>query len=265
MLHNIEKILFKASPVAIELAKQAGKLQLEHIGNVGNIERKGDINLVTEVDKKCEELIVQGLQESFADHDILGEEGFGQRRESDFRWIIDPLDGTTNYAHSFPFYAVSIALEYREELILGVIYDPTRDEMFLGIKDNGATLNGEPIQLAKADNLKDALLATGFAYNVQEPGQPDNLDNFSKFIKVALAVRRPGAAALDLAYIACGRLDGFWELYLKPWDIAAGTVIIREAGGLVTSFDGSDFKLYGTEILASNGLIHKEMTKVLMS
>ncbi|MFH1874978.1 MAG: inositol monophosphatase family protein [Pseudomonadota bacterium] len=265
MDQQLENILIKASPIAVELAKKAGKVQLENLGKIKSIEYKGAINLVTEVDKKCEELIVAGLQEHFPDHDILGEEGIGQRQKSDFRWIVDPLDGTTNYAHEFPFFGVSIALEYQEDLVLGVIYDPNRDELFLGVKDKGATLNGEPIRVAKAKNLQESLLATGFAYNVQEYGYPDNLDNFAKFIKVALAVRRPGAAAIDLAYVACGRLDGFWELYLKPWDIAAGIIIIREAGGMVTSFDGSEFKLYGTEILVSNGLIHKQMIEVLKS
>lgn len=249
--------------VAVDLARQAGRAQMEHLGRVHTIERKGAINLVTEVDKLCEKLIFDGLHAAFPEHDVLGEEGIATRRESEFRWIVDPLDGTTNYAHNFPFFGVSIALEHKKEIICGVIYDPVRDEMFAAEKGRGATLNGSPVHVSSAPNLKESLLATGFAYSVQEKGRPDNLDNFEAFVKTALAVRRPGAAAIDLAYVACGRLDGFWELFLKVWDIAAGVLIIREAGGKVTSFDGSPIDIYGTEILASNGKIHKEMIEVL--
>lgn len=246
-----------------KLAREAGKIQMDHLGRVHTIERKGAINLVTEVDKLCEEMISEGLRKAFPEHDILGEEGIAKRKESELCWIVDPLDGTTNYAHSFPFFGVSIALEHKGDIICGVIYDPVRDEMFAATKGKGATLNGKKISVSKAPNLKESLLATGFAYSVQEPGRPDNLDNFASFIKVALAVRRPGAAAIDLAYVACGRLDGFWELFLNPWDIAAGVLIIREAGGSVTNFDGTPIDIYGTQILASNGRIHDEMMRVL--
>ena len=249
--------------VAIDLARQAGKVQMDHLGRVKTIERKGAINLVTEVDKLCEKLIFDGLQKAFPNHDVLGEEGIATRRESEFRWIVDPLDGTTNYAHSFPFFGVSIALEHKGDIICGVIYDPVREELFAAEKGKGTTLNGDPVRVSAAGNLKESLLATGFAYSVQEKGRPDNLDNFEAFIKTALAVRRPGAAAIDLAYVACGRLDGFWELFLKPWDIAAGVIIIREAGGTVTNFDGTPVDIYGIEILASNGKIHEEMINVL--
>ncbi len=249
--------------VAIDFARRAGKTQMDHLGRVKQIERKGAINLVTEVDKLCEKLIFEGIHSAFPDHDVLGEEGIAERRKSEFRWIVDPLDGTTNYAHSFPFFGVSIALEHKEDIVCGVVYDPVRDEIFAAEKGKGATLNGSPVRVSVAPNLKESLLATGFAYSVQEKGRPDNLDNFEAFIKTALAVRRPGAAAIDLAYVACGRLDGFWELFLKPWDIAAGIIIIREAGGKVTDFDGAPIDVYGTEILASNGKIHKEMIEVL--
>lgn len=249
--------------IATELAKQAGKLQMDRLGKVQTIERKGAINLVTEVDKACEDLIVDGLQKSFPDHDILAEESGAQKTRSEFCWIVDPLDGTTNYAHQFPFFCVSIALEKKRELIAGVIHDPTRDELFAAERGKGATLNGQAIKVSAAPTLKESLLATGFAYNIQEGERLNNLDNFEAFVKIALAVRRPGAAALDLAYVACGRIDGFWELFLRPWDIAAGTLIIREAGGQVTSFNGSPIDIRGTEILASNGWIHNEMMDVL--
>jgi len=249
--------------LAVELARKAGALQLESLEVVHTVERKGAINLVTEVDKACEAVIVSGINKSFPHHDILAEEQTAERQKSNFCWIVDPLDGTTNYAHQFPFFCVSIALEKEGELICGVIYDPTRDELFAAEKGKGASLNGNAIKVSEAPNLKESLLATGFAYNVQEGESLDNLDNFEAFIKTALAVRRPGAAALDLAYVACGRIDGFWELFLKPWDIAAGIVIIEEAGGRVTSFKGEPVDVYGKEILASNGLIHDEMMTVL--
>jgi myo-inositol-1(or 4)-monophosphatase len=262
MRTELEKVLEKGLSLATDLAQKAGHLQMEHLGRVKSIEYKGAINLVTEVDRKCEDMIYSGISKTFPEHDVLAEEGLAQRQQSPFRWVVDPLDGTVNYTHCFPFFGVSIALEHEGQLVGGVIYDPTREELFLAGKGKGATLNGEPIRVSKAARLMESLLATGFAYNVQEEG-PDNLDNFAKFIKSARAVRRPGAAAIDLAYIACGRLDGFWELFLRPWDTAAGVVIIREAGGMVTSFDGSEFDLYGPEILVSNGLIHQQMIEVL--
>lgn len=249
--------------IMTNLARKAGQVQLDHLGKVKTIEVKEVINIVTEVDKECEKLIYDGLHRAFPDHDVLGEEGIAKRQESEFRWIVDPLDGTTNYAHQFPFFGVSIALEQKGEVICGVIYDPIRDELFVGGKGEGSTLNGEKIHVSETPVLKESLLATGFAYSVQRKGIPDNLDHFSNFIQTALAVRRPGAATIDLAYLACGRLDGFWELFLKPWDMAAGMVIIKEAGGRVTSFDGSPFDLYGTEILATNGAIHDQMISVL--
>lgn len=250
--------------VAVDFARQAGKVQMDHLGRVKTIEYKGRINLVTEVDKMCEKLIYDGLHTAFPTHDVLGEEGIATRRESEFRWIVDPLDGTTNYTHQFPFFGVSIALEHKGEITCAVVFDPIREEMFAAEKGKGTTLNGEPVRVSGAAGLKDSLLATGFAYSVHEEGRPDNLDHFANFIKTALAIRRPGAAAIDLAYVACGRLDGFWELFLKPWDIAAGKLLIEEAGGRVTGFNGSPIDIYGTEILASNGKIHDEMSRVLL-
>ena len=246
-----------------DLARRAGQIQLDRVGRIKRIEHKGAINLVTEVDRECEALIVGEIKHKFPKDDILAEEGSGPRRTSGNRWIVDPLDGTVNFAHGFPFFCVSIALEQEGELTAGVVFDPNRDEMFVAEKGKGATLNGNPIHVSNTDSLRKALLATGFAYNVQEEEQLDNLDNFCKFVKKAQAVRRPGSAAIDLAWLACGRMDGFWELFLKPWDMAAGVLLIREAKGKVTSFDGSPYDLYGTQILASNRLLHDQMIDTL--
>lgn len=246
-----------------DLAKEAGAIQMRGLGKRHDIEFKGVIDLVTEVDKACERLIVGEIKKVFPYEDILAEEGSGERSASSTRWIVDPLDGTVNYAHNFPFFCVAIALEIEKRLVAGVIYDPVRDELFWAEKGKGAYLNGERICVSDHAPVGQSLLATGFAYNVQEGESNDNLDNFCKFVKIARAVRRPGSAAIDLAYVACGRIDGFWELFLRPWDMAAGVVIIREAGGRVTSFDGGLYDLYGTEILTSNGKIHDEMMKVL--
>jgi len=251
--------------LAAELARAAGAVQMEHIHEIHRIEFKDKKNLVTEVDKECERLIVDGIRAQFPDHDVLGEEGEGERKESDFCWIIDPLDGTTNYAHQFPFFDVSIGLSNKGDIICGVIYDPNRDELFAAEKDKGATLGGKPIHVSKTTHLQDSLMATGFAYVDHSSPRVDNVSEFEAFVKASRAVRRPGAAAIDLAYVACGRLDGFWEPNLKPWDMAAGALIIAEAGGRLSTYDGGSFDLYGTEIVASNGLIHDEIVKVLSS
>jgi len=251
-----------------DVARRAGRVQLARRGKVKHVEYKGAINLVTEVDRECEALIVGELKMHFPDFDVLAEESFKKGREAGRtgkgrKWIVDPLDGTVNFTHGFPFFCVSIALEEDGELVAGVIYDPNRDELFAAMRGEGATLNGEPMSVSKEGVLGQSMVATGFAYNVQEEERFDNLDNFANFVKLARAVRRPGSAAIDLAWLACGRIDGFWELFLWPWDMAAGVCIIREAGGLVTAFDGSPYDLYGMQILASNGKIHDQMIDVL--
>lgn len=248
---------------AIELAKEAGRVQLEHLGKVKNIEYKGSINIVTEVDKLCEKLIVDTIQKKYPTHDILAEEGSGQRSNSDWRWIIDPIDGTTNFAHTYPLFACTMALEHKGEIVMGVVYEPNRDELFVAEKGSGATLNGVKLKVSQENVLKKSLLCTGFAYNVNEEEQFNNIDNFKNFMMSARAIRRDGVASTDLCYVACGRFEGFWEFYLKPWDIAAGTLIINEAGGSVTMFDGSPINIYGDEILASNGHIHDDMVRIL--
>lgn len=249
--------------IAIEAAKESGKIQLKYLNNVHHVEYKIGTDIVTEVDKKCETAIIARLKKEFHDHDILAEEGGGRRTRSKWRWIIDPLDGTLNFSKGYPLFATSIALEHKGDIVLGVIYEPNHDEIFIAEKGSGAVCNGRRIKVSETKELRNSLLDTGFAYNKKREEQLQNAGHFVEFLKVAAALRRDGAAAVDLCYVACGRFDGFWELYLKPWDVAAGQLIVKEAGGRVTSFNGSPLDIYGTEILASNGKIHGQMIRVL--
>jgi myo-inositol-1(or 4)-monophosphatase len=248
---------------AIEIAKEAGRFLKINLGKVKNIQRKKEeINLVTEIDKESEKKIVEFIKSKFPHHSILAEEGGEAKSDSSYKWIIDPLDGTTNYTHSFPVFCVSIALEYKGEVILGVIYDPNFDELFWAEKGKGAFLNGKKISVSKTDKLIKSMLATGFPYNIRE--NPDNcIEHFVNFLMEAQAIRRLGSAALDLAYVACGRLDGFWEVNLNPWDVAAGKIIVEEAGGKITDFYGNKFSIYTKGVVASNGLIHEQMLEVI--
>lgn len=248
---------------AIELAREAGRVQMEGFGLAHEVEYKGVVNIVTEIDKKCEKLIVERLQKEFPKDDILAEEGSGRQSSAGSKWIIDPLDATVNYTHGYPLFGVSIAYEKNGELVLGVVYEPNRDELFAAEMGGGAFLNGRRIAVSKEDSIIRSLLATGFAYNVHEGEVKNNLEYFGRFLTASRAIRRDGMAAGDLCFVACGRFDGFWELYLNPWDIAAGVIIVREAGGCVTNFDGTDVDIYGKEIVASNGLIHAAMLDVL--
>jgi len=247
---------------ALELAKRAGEIQVRRLRDRHRIEYKGEIDLVTEVDRECEELIIGGIREGFPEDDVLAEETHRSLRGSPYRWLVDPLDGTTNYAHGYPVFCVSIALEYRGELQFGVVYDPTREELFWARRGEGAFLNGERISVSETAELSKGLLVTGFPYDLKED-PVNNLDHFCNLIMEAQAIRRDGSAALNLCYVACGRFDGFWELKLWPWDVAAGALIVQEAGGTVTDFSGDPFDPYGLEILASNGLIHRQMIEVL--
>ncbi len=248
--------------IAAQACRFAGQLQLEGLKRARQIEFKGSINLVTDVDKACEKEIVDLLQGKFPDHDILAEEGSGRRKDSEYKWVIDPLDGTTNYAHGYRLFCISIALERRGEIVVGAVYEPNRDEMFLAEKGSGAALNGERIRVSEVGDLNHAMLATGFAYNVRET-KNNNLDHFENFLMKAQAIRRDGVAAIDLCYVADGRYDGFWELNLFPWDVAAGLLMIQEAGGKVTDFRGRPFDIYAKEICASNGKLHEAMVAVL--
>ncbi|MDI9550958.1 MAG: inositol monophosphatase family protein [Bacteroidota bacterium] len=247
---------------AHSITREAGKLLAERFGHPQEVDFKGDIDMVTETDRLSERLLMEKISSAFPDHGILSEESPAVKGNSEWRWVIDPLDGTTNYAHGFPFFCVSIALEKQGSLVWGAVFDPLRDEMFEAALGAGARLNGSPIRVSKVDRLADAFLATGFPYDIRV--NPDNnLDHFSAMATRSLAIRRAGSAALDLAYTAAGRFDGFWELKLKPWDTAAGTLIVSEAGGCVTDLDGSDHHLESPAVVASNGLIHGEMLAVL--
>lgn len=247
--------------IALDLAKASGQMLMDGLGRVKDISHKGEIDLVTEADRRSEELIVGRLRETFPDHSIIAEEGGGDGG-SEYLWLVDPLDGTTNYAHGFPWFSISIALLKGGEPILGVIYNPVLDELFWAEKGGGAWLNGERIVVSRISDLSYSFLATGFPYDIRE-SEVNNLDHFSHFALKALAIRRAGSAALDLAYLACGRFDGFWELKLHAWDMAAGFLLVREAGGRVTDFKGGFFDPFGMEILASNGRIHSQMLDVL--
>ncbi len=251
--------------IAIEAAKEAGKFLKHNLGKVRVINLKSgqEKNLVTEIDKKSEELIVGIIKKHFPTHDILAEEsGSEHGKKSDFRWIIDPLDGTTNYTHGLPIFCVSIGLERKGDLIAGVIYDPNLNELFSAEKGRGAFLNGRRLRVSQTEKLKQSLLVTGFPYNVNE--NPDNcIEHFVNFLLTGQAVRRMGSAAIDMAYVAAGRYDGFWEVNLNAWDMAAGVLLIREAGGKVTGFEGEEIDIYKKKIVASNGLIHDEMVGLI--
>jgi myo-inositol-1(or 4)-monophosphatase len=247
---------------AVQAARSAGQLQRERLWSDYSIDFKGENNLVTEVDRLSEDIIVRHLRAACPDCDVLAEESGALARGFTSRWIIDPLDGTTNYAHGFPWFAVSIALEVSGEITLGVIYHPMMDEIFTCVRGRGAWLNGRKITVSVRQPLKNCLLATGFPYD-RTSSNENNFDNFVRFQLAARAVRRAGAAALDLAYVAAGRLDGFWECKLNPWDVAAGKLLIEEAGGTVTNHAGAPYVISDHRILASNGLIHQEMQQIL--
>ena len=247
---------------AVEAARSAGAYQRYRFASPLDVAMKGDKNLVTEVDRESERLIVGRLQERFPGHNIVAEEGDYPQGNSALRWIIDPLDGTTNYTHGFPWFCVSIGLESAGEVLVGVIYNPMHHELFTAVKGGGAYLNGRRLHVSARSPLQNTLLGTGFPYDcASDPA--NNFNHFIAFQKAARGIRRAGAAALDLAYVAAGRLDGFWELKLRPWDVAAGVLLVREAGGTVTGFDGSAYDIFDHRIVASNGMIHGEMTALL--
>lgn len=247
---------------AIRVAKDAGRLLRDRVGTRIDIDHKGSINLVTDVDLASEKLIREAISIYYPRHEILAEEGGLSESGSEYRWVVDPLDGTTNYAHGYPMFCVSIALECKGEIVVGVVYDPMRDELFSAERGGGAALNNRPIHVSKTADLMQGLLSTGFPYDIKT-AKLTNLDHWANFAMNAQALRRDGAAALDLCYVACGRFDGFWELNLSPWDTAAGALIVAEAGGRVTNFTGGLFSNYKPEIVASNGLIHDRMIEVL--
>ncbi|OGW33522.1 MAG: inositol monophosphatase [Nitrospirae bacterium GWC2_56_14] len=248
--------------VARQAALLAGRLLRDNFGGKRTIAFKGAINLVTEMDTQAERVVVETLLHAFPDHGILAEEEATRENGSPFRWIIDPLDGTTNYAHGYPCFAVSLALESAGEVIVGVVYDPMRDELFSAGKGQGAFLNGNPLNVSSVDNLIQSLLATGFPYD-RCVSEKNNINHFTELLMASQEVRRDGSAALDLCSVAAGRFDGFWELKLKPWDVAAGILIVREAGGTVSDFRGMRSSIYDQEVVASNGRIHRQMLTLL--
>lgn len=248
---------------AKEAALKAGAIHLKYFGKEKEISHKlNEFDLVTNVDKESENIIVETIKNKFNDHSFLAEESHKDKEDVDFLWVIDPLDGTTNYAHNFPQFCVSIALRYKQELILGVVFDAVKKELFYAFKGKGAFLNEKQIYVSSIKNVNESLLATGFPYD-RTNRIANNLDYFEAFTYRSQAIRRPGAAALDLCYLACGRFDGFWELKLAPWDTAAGAVIVREAGGLVSNFFTKDFDIFKKHIIASNPYIYEEMTEIL--
>ena len=255
----------KPKELAVDTAIKVGRMLKERLGDPGAIEFKGTVDIVTEMDRRSEELIVGAITAAFPDHSILTEEGTniaGAGADGESKWIIDPIDGTTNYAHGFPVFSVSIALEVSGTVELGVVHNPMLAETFSAERGAGAYLNGERIEVSKVSELNRALLATGFPYDIRTTEQ-NNIDHFTNFSLKAQAIRRAGSAALDLSYVAAGRFDGFWELKLKPWDVAAAALIIEEAGGRITDFSGAEFSIYSSECLASNGRLHGSMVEIL--
>lgn len=239
-----------------ELAREAGSVLLSYFGKV-DIEYKGDVDLVTEADRTSEKLIVNRIRKLWPAHDLLGEEGSRNETGSDFRWYVDPLDGTTNFAHGYPVFCVSIGLEYKGERIAGVIYDPCRDEMFAAEKGGGSRLNGAPIRVSKTRRLAESLVATGFPSHKRHKNP--NIHFYHQITLRSHGVRRAGSAALDLCCVACGRFDAFWEFNLNPWDTAAGVLLLQEAGGKITNFTGGPFALSSREVLGTNSLLHDEL------
>lgn len=256
------KELTELTAFAKSLATDAARLLKRGFNRPRKIKYKGRINPVTEYDLKAERLITRRIERSYPHHEILAEEGSATGQKSEYRWVIDPLDGTVNFAHGFPVYCTSVALEYRGEVVVGAVCDPERNELFWSAKGSGAYLNRGRLQVSDERNLERSLLATGFAYDIGT-ARRNNLGLFARMAKKAQGVRRPGSAAIDLCWLAGGRIDGFWELKLYPWDTAAATLIIKNAGGRISRVDGRAYSIFDDDLLASNGRIHAAMQKVL--
>ncbi len=246
---------------AEKAALKAGRYILSRRDTVKEISmKKGITDLVTDVDKKSESMIIKMIKNDFPGHSILAEESGEDRGSGDYLWVVDPLDGTTNFAHSLPIFCVSIGLMYKKEVVVGVVYDPNMDELFSAEKGKGAFLNGKKISVSENKTINTSLISTGFAYDLTK--KEDNLQKFRLILRKAQAVRRPGSAAIDLCYVACGRFDAFWEAHLSPWDTAAGQLLVKEAGGRISKFGNESYNIFDKELLASNGLVHEEIVRV---
>lgn len=250
--------------VAVQAAKEAGRFLKASVGKVTSIEtKKGNVrDLVSEIDKASEAMIISIIKERYPHHSILAEESGGSKQSAEYTWVIDPLDGTVNFLHGVPVFSVTIGVEYRGEIVAGVTYDPNLNELFTAEKGSGAFLNGNRIEVSTAAELINSLLVTGFPYDIAK--NPDHaVEHFVNFLMTGQGLRRLGSAALDLCYIAAGRFDGYWEVSLNPWDMAAGMVLVQEAGGKVTDLMGGVPSIYKRQIVASNGRIHDKMLQVL--
>ncbi len=250
--------------LAIEAAREAGKYLKYNVGKVRNVEtKKGEErNLVSEIDRGSEEKIIGMIKSRYPSHAILAEESGAEETAAEFKWIIDPLDGTTNYLHHVPIYCVTIAIEHKGEIIAGVVYDPNLDELFTAEKGSGAYLNGKRLRVSGTSELIDGLLVTGFPYDIAR--NPDHaIERFVRLLLAAGGMRRLGSAALDLSYVTAGRFDGFWEVSLNPWDMAAGVLLVQEAGGRVTDFSGVGPNIYRRQVLATNGRLHEAILEIL--
>jgi len=245
-----------------KVARGAGEILRRSYGLQLTIHFKGEINLVTDVDHESEAYLLARIREAYPDHGVLSEESPELLSPSRYRWIVDPLDGTTNYAHGYPCFCVSVAVERQGAVVAGAVYDPLLDESFTAALGGGASRNGKPITVSKTRELRKSLLATGFAYDVKSSSD-NNFDYFRAFVLTGQAIRRDGSAALDLCYLACGRFDAFWEIKLHAWDTAAGALVAAEAGGTVTDFAGAPFDPFGIECAATNGRVHAELLAVL--
>ena len=250
--------------LAIEAALEAGKFLKESVGKVLEVERKfgQETNLVTQIDKKAEEIIINKIRKKYPDHDFLAEESGSHNKQSEYRWVIDPLDGTLNFTHGVPLFSVSIAVELRGEVIAGVVYEPNLDELFTAEKGKGAFLNKKPIHVSRVDTMIESMMVTGFPYTIRD--NPENaVQHFVNLLMKAQGIRRLGSAAVDLCYVACGRFEGFWEVALNPWDMAAGVLLVQEAGGRFTDFHGKPSSIYTKQVLATNGLVHDKVVEIL--
>ncbi|MGD9291066.1 MAG: inositol monophosphatase family protein [Desulfobacterales bacterium] len=243
---------------AIEAARQSAKILQARFGNISLIRKKADAEIVTEADTESEKAIITAIRAEYPDHSILGEECGLIESPSEYKWILDPLDGTVNFAHQIPIFCISIALSFQDTIVLGVILDPVNDELFTAVSGQGAQLNGDRIQVSASEAVSESLLVTGFPYNVGEVFEPV-MARYGRCLKASQAIRRLGSAALDLCYVACGRFEGFWEQNLKAWDTAAGALMVVEAGGRVTTFSDQPYQVNHAEILATNGRVHQEM------